>query len=414
MSTLAFSQIAGDSLAVLRAQHSSARYFQRPDRENGRNGLFTDRYDSSLTAMRGWALYTRFAKESGNWLYEAQVNARSPGFEVNDLAFLSRSDYFWMNANIFRQFLKPTSWYRQLYFIAGGQQQYNFDGDLTDRQVQGFAQMQTRNYWFLSSFVIYRPQVFEDRLTRGGPVVRRPASTFLSFNLSTDSRKPLVVSLSPDQGCSEEGACSRSISVNFSIRPASNVSFSVGPSFSHDESRAQYVTAVGDPTAAAFFGRRYVFADLTQKTVGMDTRLNITFSPTLTLEVYAQPLLVSGRYANYKEFVAPRVLEKRIYDDVVESGPDDARVVTVDPDGAGGPAQAFTFDKPDFTFRSLRGNAVLRWEYRPGSTLYFVWTQARSSEDRLGDLRLGRDVDAMFGAPAEHVFLIKASYWLGF
>jgi hypothetical protein len=412
MATLAFSQIAGDSQAVLRAQHSSARYFQRPDREHGGNGLFTDGYDSSLTTMRGWALYSRFSKESGNWLFETSVNARSPGFEVNDLAFLSRADYVWMNANIFRQFLTPTGWYRQLYFIAGGQQQYNFDGDLTDRQVQAFGQIQTRNYWFMSAFVIYRPQVFEDRQTRGGPVVRRPALTFLSLNLSTDSRKAVVLSTNPSQGCTEEGACSRSINLDLNLRPASNVSLSLGPAFDYSEGRAQYVTATDDPTATAFYGRRYVFADLIQKTVSMNTRLNFTFSPTLTLEVFAQPLLVSGRYANFKEFVAPRVLEKRVYTDVVESGSGDDVVVTVDPDGAG-PAEAFSFDKPDFTFRSLRGNAVLRWEYRPGSTLYLVWTQSRSSEDPLGDLRFRRDVDALFGAPAENVFLLKASYWIG-
>jgi hypothetical protein len=186
------------------------------------------------------------------------------------------------------------------------------------------------------------------------------------------------------------------------------VAISIGPAFDHSESRAQYVTAVSDPTATAFYGRRYVFADLTQKTVSMDTRLNFTFSPTLTLEVFAQPLLVSGRFTNFKEFVAPRVLDKRVYDDVSEAGD----VVTVDPDGAG-PAASFTFDQPDFTFRSLRGNAVLRWEYRPGSTLYLVWTQSRASEEVLGDLQFRRDVDALFQAPAENVFLIKASYWLG-
>jgi hypothetical protein len=408
LTTLAFSQIAGDSQAVLRAQNSSARYFQRPDRQHGGNGLFSDRYDPSLTAMRGWALYSRFAKESGNWLFETSVNARSPGFEVNDVAFLSRADYVWMNANLFRQFLKPTSWFRQLFFIAGGQQQYNFDGDLTDRQAQLFGQIQLRNYWYVSSFVIYRPQVFEDRLTRGGPVVRRPASTFLQLNVSTDSRRTLVLETNPSQGCSEEGACSRAINLDLSIRPASNVSISLGPAFEHAESRAQYVTAVDDPTATAFYGRRYVFADLTQKALSMNTRVNVTFTPTLSLEVFAQPLLVSGRFANYKEFVAPRVLEKQVYQSMSQAD----GVVTVDPDGAG-PAATFQFNQPDFTFRSLRGNAVLRWEYRPGSTLYLVWTQARANEERLGDLRLGRDVDALLGAPAENIFLVKASYWIG-
>jgi len=70
---------------------------------------------------------------------------------------------------------KPTKWYRQLLLIAGGQQQYNFEGDLTDRQMQLYGQIQTLNYWNTSAFWIHRPSVFDDRLTRGGPSCAAPA-----------------------------------------------------------------------------------------------------------------------------------------------------------------------------------------------------------------------------------------------
>ena len=256
--------------------------------------------------------------------------------------------------------------------------------------------------------MIRRFGVFDDRLTRGGPVVRRPAVTFLAFNLSTDERKAIVLETNPSRGCTEEGACSWSVNLDATVRPASNLVIRIGPSYEYDVSRAQYVTAVDDPTATTFYGRRYVFGGLEQRTLSMNTRLNLTFTPTLSLEVFAQPLIASGRYTDYKEFVAPRVLEKRVYQAVSEQD----GVVTIDPDEAG-PADAFSFDKPDFTFRSLRGNAVLRWEYRPGSTLFLVWTQSRASEELLGDLSLRRDVDALFAAPAENIFLIKVSYWLG-
>ncbi|MEX0908730.1 MAG: DUF5916 domain-containing protein, partial [Gemmatimonadaceae bacterium] len=87
---------------------------------------------------------------------------------------------------------------------------------------------------------------------------------------------------------------------------------------------------------------------------------------------------------------------------------------TVDADGAGTAAQTVSFGEPDFNFRSLRGNAVLRWEYRPGSTLYFVWQQSRSSFAPLGDFDFSRDRSALFGAHPDNIFLIKASYWFGF
>src|SRR2546422_6865045 len=98
-----------------------------------------------------------------------------------------------MSGNIFPQWTKPTRWYRQLLFIAGGQQQYNFDGDLTDRQVQLFGYIQPHNYWDINAFWIHRPSVLDDRLSRGGPVLRRPGADFWATNASTDSRKNVVL-----------------------------------------------------------------------------------------------------------------------------------------------------------------------------------------------------------------------------
>ena len=278
-----------------------------------------------------------------------------------------------------------------------------------NRQVQAYAYIQPPNYWEVNSFVIHRPRVFDDRTTRGGPVVQRAGLTYVQLDVSTDTRKQLVLETSGNRYCTEESACGVGLSLAAQLRPLSNVSLSLGPGYTYDETRAQYVTAADDPTATAFYGRRYVFADLVQKELSVNTRLNITFTPALTLEVFAQTLLSSGKYSNYKEFVAPRGLEKRVFTDVALAD----GVVTVDPDGATGPAAPIRFGQPDFTFRSLRGNAVLRWEYKPGSTLYFVWTQSRANSQALGDLAFGRDIGRLFDAPAENLFLIKASYWLG-
>ena len=175
---------------------------------------------------------------------------------------------------------------------------------------------------------------------------------------------------------------------------------------------------MADPTATAFYGTRYVFAELRQKSVNFDTRVNVTFSPTLTFELYAQPFISSVHYSQLKEFAAPRGLRKLVYGQdigTVTTSRDATGAVTdytIDPDGSG-PAAPFTVSNPDFNFRSLRGNAVVRWEYRPGSTLFFVWT--RSSSDvasYVGDLAFSRDTDALFKAKADNVFLVKVNWWL--
>jgi len=415
---LAFSNVEGDSSAIQRLQSSSARYFQRPDRGNGSNGLFSDRYDPGATALRGFGGYARVAKDAGNWLFEGATNFRSPGFEANDLGFNTRSDYVWMSGNVLRSWTRPTAWYRGLTLIAGGQQQVNFDGDLTDRQVQAYSQIQMLNYWNLSAFTIRSAELFDDRLTRGGPVVKRPGSWYQEMDVSSDSRKRIAVSAFPYYRRTDEGRIGYGFGPTVTIRPASNVSLSFSPSYNYNESSAQYVQAVSDSTAAAFYGNRYVFADLRQKSLSFDTRINVTFTPTLTFELYAQPFVSAVHYSRFKEFAAPRTLRKLVYgEDVgtVSTTRDAAGTVTdytVDPDGAG-PAAAFSFANPDFTLRSLRGNAVVRWEYRPGSTIFLVWTRDGSdTAGYAGDVAFSRDVDALFHAKADNVFLVKASWWL--
>jgi hypothetical protein len=412
MAQVAGTQVTGDPAAILRLQTSPARYFQRPDRGHGGNGFVSDSLDPTLTSLRGLGAYGRFARETGNLLWEVSTNLRTPGFENNDIAFLSRADYWWMSANIFPQWLKPTKWYRQLFFIVGGQQQYNFDWDLTDRQIQVFGYLQPLNYWEIQGFWIHRTDVFDDRLSRGGPVLKRPGINFWSTFISTDRRKNVVLNGSGDIGCNREGDCDRSASLSVELRPRHNVSLSFGPSIGHSEVGFQYVQTVPDPTATAFGGQRYVFADLVQNSLAMDTRLNITFSPDLTLELFLQPLIASGDFSRYKEFAAPRGIRRLVYGVDVGTVTPGAAGDSIDPDGAG-PAAGFVIPPQDFTFRSLRGNAVLRWEYRPGSTLFLVWTRSGESSLGRGRIDFGDDASALFRGPSQNIFLIKVNYWLG-
>jgi hypothetical protein len=83
----------------------------------------------------------------------------------------------------------------------------------------------------------------------------------------------------------------------------------------------------------------------------------------------------------------------------------------IDPDGAG-PASTFAVANPNFSQQSLRGNAVFRWEYRPGSVLYVAWTQSRAGSQDFGTLDLARDRTALLASRPENVFLVKVSWWL--
>ncbi len=417
MAQLAGTHVEGDTAAMRRIRSGSAHFFQRPDRPDTADAR------APRTGMAGLGGYARLSKEQGHWLWEVATNFRTPAYNNNDMAFFSRADYWWMSANIFPLWTKPTKWYRQLLFIAGGQQQYTFDGDLNGRQGQLYGQISTLSYWNISGFWIHRPSAFDDRLTRGGPLVRVPANDFYSLNVNTDSRKAVVGQLNANYGCSSEGDCSRGASLGLELRPRSNVTVSLNPSIDRSETGFQFVDSYADSTATSFSGTRYVFAHLTQRSVSMDTRFNVTFSPTLTLELFMQPLIATGAYSRYNVYGAPRTAQRLEYGRdfgtvVVQPAANPSRdpaTIFLDADTLGGGAPTDTLTDPTFTFRSLRGNAVLRWEYRPGSTLFVVWTRSSQIPDLpRGNIRFGDDAGALFQGPSENIFLIKMTYWLGF
>ena len=413
------SDVGGTSSAIDLTERSSAHYYQRPDRRATSDGIFNAKYDPNATSLQGYGFYTRLAKDPGNWFWETAQNWRSPGFEVNDLSFLSRADYKWMNANAGRQWTTPGRWYRNAVILGGGQQQFNYDGDKTDLQTQIYFGSQFLNYWNLRSFAIHHPTVLDDRLTRGGPVVMRTGYNFGEVEVSTDARQRAVFDFTV-QAAKGIGANTHTLILQpgVALKPAANVFISLTPSYIVDESPEQYVETVTDPTATSFYGKRYVFAFIKTHTLSLDTRVNWTFTPNLTLQLFAQPFIASGAYSSFREFAAPRTARKVIY------GQDIGTIVrtpatatngasyTVDPDGAG-PALPFTFGDPDFTFRSMIGNAVLRWEYRPGSTVFFVWTQNRTGSDTNGQFDFGKQRTEIFRDRPTNVFQVKVNYWLG-
>jgi hypothetical protein len=411
----AMTNVSGDRRAILLRQQSSARYFQRPDRDAS-DGFFSNQLDSNATSLKGLGAYARISKQTGDWFGEVQTNIRTPGYETNDYAFQQRADYLWFGGNIGRVWTKPTNWYRNITTIAGMQTQNNFSGDNNGRQFHYYFYDQLPNFWSINTFYIRRPELIDDRQLRGGPAVRTLANNFYELDMNTDSRSRLVGSWGGGRSWNEGEGSSYNVYANATYRPAGNISISFGPSFGDGESYAQYVTAVADTTAKSFYGKRYVMSSLKQRTLGLDTRFSMTFTPTMSVELYMQPFFASGDYGKFKEYVAPRSNRTAIYGrDVGTITPvkDAGGMVTsytIDPDGAGA-AKSFSISNPNFAQQSLRGNAVFRWEYRPGSVLYVAWTQSRSAFANFGDLDFGRDREALFAARPDNIFLVKASYW---
>jgi hypothetical protein len=370
--------------------------------------------------MRGYGGYTRIAKDGGNWLWEATANFRSPGFEVNDLAFNTRSDYLWNGANLVYNGTTIRKYYRSIWANIGGQRQQNYDGDVTDGQIHGYLQTQLPNYWYTSVGVIQKPRAIDDRLLRGGPKIQRASSWSIFANLDTDSRKQIVYGFYPSYGRSEEGFTGYSFPFSIRYKPTSSVAINFNPYYGKNTTANQYVTAFNDPAATLFYGRRYVFATLIQHTFELPTRVQWTFTPQLSLETVVTPLFGSGNYFDFKQFDRPGRFSRSRFgagqiDSVRNARTGQIESYSIDPDGSSSNVAATTtFNNPDFNFRSLIGNALLRWEYRPGSTLFVVWQQSRDDFETRGDFDLSHNYRRLKGKNPNNIFLIKANYWLNF
>jgi len=188
----------------------------------------------------------------------------------------------------------------------------------------------------------------------------------------------------------------------------------VSPGYSIARSDRQWVDSYDDATATGTYGRRYVFADFSQRTFSTTVRLNWVFSPTLSLQVYAQTLFSSGEYQDFKALREAGTDGFLVYGEgastAVFDRPVTPTVATLDADGVG-PAPSYTIDHPNFNWASLRGNAVLRWQYSPGSTLYLVWTQSRWDTVQDTEFAFRRSFNRLALAPVENIFLLKLTYW---
>jgi hypothetical protein len=199
-------------------------------------------------------------------------------------------------------------------------------------------------------------------------------------------------------------------------KPVSNLTLNVGPGYERVHESAQYLMKRTDPYATATFGTRNVFGQLEQTTVSANIRLNAAFTPTMSLQLYVQPLISAGRYSDIKELTRSRSYDFNAYG--TGGSTFDPATWTIDPDGPG-PAEPFQLvnedwgleGKPDFNYKSLLGNAVLRWEYMPGSTFFLVWTQERDDFENDGDFNFGTNFKRLAKRNSNNTFLAKVSYY---
>ena len=371
-------EVRGSREAITETQESPGHNYQRPD-------ATSFNVDPTRTSLSGWSGSAMLSKATGLWRPLVEVQAYSPGFETNDIGFMQRTDIKSTHAvmQYFNQ--NVTSQWRERDMFLGVWRNSNFDGDTIERGIFGQWFGTLANYWQPNVQLLVTPGSFDDRLTRGGPLVRTPLYWSADQSITTDTRKDFSAKLATHEDGAADGSYGRIVSLTLRARPRPNLQLSVAPTLNRGHNKTQYVTAFDDPSSVATFGRRYVFSTLDVRSVEFDTRADWTVTSRLSFQLFLQPFIESG---DYHDFRALRAARTRDFVPTAETG------------------------SPDFNFRSLRGSAVVRWEFRPGSALYVAWNENRADQAAVGDFRLRRDFRAIPNAPSHDVFLVKFSYWL--
>jgi hypothetical protein len=397
------SHVRGSREVITATQRLPYHYFQRPDADH----LSVDTNATTLTGLSG---RVNVSKRVGrNWSGSVNLNTISPKYEVSDLGFQRRADRIDAQLNLNYTESRPGRVLRRYSMYVSPLIEHNYDWENISNRLFAGGSLQLLNYWqAFAEFAYSAAGTVDDRLTRGGPAAERPGFVSLYSEVVSDQRRRLVGSFGSFLQRGPGRSSNVNLFANLTVRPAPHWDISVGPSFGHDFNEAQYLARVPDSLATHTFGARYVFAPLEQKTFALVTRMNYTFTPGLSLQVYAQPLVASADFGPAREFAAPGRFEFREY------GTEVGEIVDgrIYPTGQNSGGVSFPVPQPNFNFASLRGNAVLRWEWRPGSTMYLAWQQTRSDSSPLGQLALRRDLDALFAASPDNILLLKVSYWL--
>ena len=397
------STIRGSAEAILDAQTSSARYYQRPDNDHRS-------VDSTRTALGGYAGSIRLQRTSNNkFVGQTGVAWRSPGFEINDLGYMRRADEVNQFTWVAYQRRNPFSIFNAFYLNANQWLNWDFGGNFLYAMANTNTSITFRNNYYLHASITRLGEIVSNTELRGGPASKWPGAWECSMSMSSDSRKKFYFGLGGYRQIADEGYSDYKESwLDLYYRPSNAMRLTLSPSMSWNDTEMQYVTT------ESFGGEdRYIFGSLDQETVSFTFRLDYCITPNLTIQYYGSPFISAGEYADFKRITDPMADVYRDRFDLYGDGrivyDSDNEYYNIDEDGDD--SDDYGFDQPDFNFRDFNSNLVIRWEYSPGSVLYVVWSQSRTDYLSRGNFDFGRDIDGLFAVHPHNIFLIKLNRW---
>jgi len=376
-------------------------YYQRPDATH----LTVDDNATSLSGYGGSIRLGRSGK--GRFGVTDHLLWYSPGLDFNEVGYLKQADILANQVFLSWSEPAPKGPFREYSFELSRRDSWDFGGLATEGVTSAHASGQFRNKWRVSSALAHF-EIVDTRALRGGPALRASDFWALVGSLATDSSRRIAASVEDEYDWALEGSSrSNRVTAQLSLRPSNRLSISAAGEYNWLDDDLQYVT-----TSDTTDGPRWVLGRINQDTWSLTVRVNLAITPDLTLQYYGSPFVGTGQYSALRkatDSLAP-VYEDRFHvygpQEIAYSAERNAYDVTEED---GGPR--YSFGNPDFSFRQFRSNLVARWEYRPGSALYVVWSQGRTSNEPYWEDTFHTNWRSLWSAPADNVFLVKLSYW---
>jgi len=398
-----FSRIDGKKNAISDLQQNSSHFYQRPDIDH-------IKFDSTRTALSGFGGSIHAGKRSGgHWQYEERLTWFSPGLELNDLGYMRLADAVNQKTELIYVENTPKGFYRSYSIQMGQESDWDFGGRLLRTNYDLGYKLSGRNYWIYYLSLIRGPAWRDTRLLRGGPALRIDGDWSMVAYLQTDSRKKLHYSLNAQlRRVDDDQSLQYSLAPTLGWRVGTRFNLSSTLSYSHNIDDVQYINTVNHMNSS-----RYLLGRIKQKTWNLTLRIDYAFTPDLTLQYYLSPFISAGSYSHLKyvkDADATSYTDRlNTFSESEVSPNQEENTWYLDEDGDG--TSDYNIYNPDFNFSEMRSNLVLRWEFRPGSTFYFVWTNGRSDYLSESVRSVRRNADWLFSVEPQNVFMMKFNYW---
>lgn len=399
-----FSHITGDEGAIISLQESSGRYYQRPDADH----IYID---STRKIISGFGGTFSIGKEgNGRWRYSENITWLSPGIELNDLGYSRAADEINQETEI--QFIEnqPKGIFREYSFSLSQSNHWNNGWEhLSSGGHLGFMLL-FQNKWRFSGGFLRRSSSLDTRLLRGGPAMMIKGFWHNDYNLHTDMSRKFGIRFRIHYHIYDDKISQfYNLSQGIVYKPWNSVQISADIDYDFSKDGFHFV----EPEAEATPDKPYVVATLDRKTLGLTFRIDFSVNPEFTIQYYGNPYVSLGQYADFKHILDAGAKEfsdqfTLLDNNLIEyhTADDQYAVHLSDP-----VIPDYYIANPDFNYLEFRSNLVARWEFKPGSTLYLVWTQARYGEYDKPDYSVTGNIRNIFSIFPDNVFLIKLNYW---